>query len=958
MTERFDVFVSHSSVDKPWVHRLVAGLERYGVSVWLDETQIRPGTSILSALERGIEASNAMILVVSPEAMASGWVREEYDRAITLAQRKGMEFPIIAAVLRQTELPGFLQSRRWVAFLDPDRYAAGVADLVWGIKGTKPAEVLDLDANALPPLPGEHVPEPAPLPRGSRMHIRRNPQFVGRMDQLRALTGALQVQGRAAIGQVASVTGLGGIGKTQLAAELVHRYGQFFSGGVFWLSFADPASVPREFAQCGGPGHLGLWTDATAPDIATQADRVSSAFAGPEPRLLVFDNCEDETLLAEWLPATGGCRVLVTCRRAAFSPHLVAHTVPLDVLPRADSLELLHSLAFGQTSDGTDEAALDAICAELGDLPLALHLAGSFLAGYRATTTPAVYLAELRSAALLGHESLQGDSAGTSPTGHVLHVGRTFALSWERLDPANELDATARDLLQRAACLAPGEPIPHALCVAILGKPEDSRAARRQERALRRLLDLGLLDAPEPDTYRIHRLVANFARHTGGDHTAARATVEQALMDEASRVNDSGYPTRLLPWQPHLRAVTDAARAREDERAAYLCHELAHHLRAIGDYRAARPYFERALAIRAKQLGLEHPDTAQSLSSLAGLLQAQGALAEARPLYERALSILEKQLGPEHPDTALSLNNLALLLKDQGALGEARPLYERALAIYEKQFGPEHPLTTRSLNNLAALLQAQGELSEARLLFERTLAIREKQLGPEHPLLAASLNNLAALLQAQGELSGARPLYERALAIYEERLGPEHPHTATSLNNLAGLLKAQGKLSGARPLYERALAICEERLGPEHPDTATSLSNLAGLLRAQGELSGARPLYERALAICEKQLGPEHPHTATSLNNLAALLQAQGELSGARPLYERALAICEKQLGPEHPHTAESLNNLAGLLYAQGELSEARPLYERALAICEKQLGPDHPSTRIVRDNLQRLLEP
>jgi tetratricopeptide (TPR) repeat protein len=916
MDRRFDVFVSHSSHDKPWVHRLVADLGRYEVSVWLDENEIRPGTHIVDALERGIDASSAMVLVVSPEAEASGWVKEEYSRAVALAQRDDRELPIMAAILREAALPGFLQSRRWVDFRNPAGYATRVAELVWGITGARPAEALDLDANALPPLPGVHVPEPAPLPGRSRMHMRRIPQFVGRTDQLRALARALQVDGRAAIGQVASVTGLGGIGKTQLAAEFVHRYGQFFFGGVFWLGFSDPASVRTEIALCGGPGHLGLWTDENAPDIATQVAQVRSVFAGPEPRLLVFDNCEDETLLNEWLPASGGCRVLVTSRRAAFSPHLVEHTVPLDVLPRRDSLTLLRSLAHGQASGTADEATLDAICAELGDLPLALHLAGSFLACYCDTTTPAVYLAELRDQALLEHESLQGDGAETSPTGHVLHVGRTFALSWERLDPAHAVDAMARNLLQRAACLAPGEPIPYALLVATLGTPGNNRAARTQARALRRLLDLGLLEKPEPEAYRIHRLATAFARQTGGDHDAARAAVEQALLDEARRVNDSGYPARLLPWQPHLRVVTDAARSREDEQAARLCTALGYHFHEIGDYHAARPYCERALAIRERQLGPEHPHTAASLNNLASLLQNQGALAEARPLYERALAIREKQLGPEHPDTAWSLNGLGWLLHSQGALAEARPLLERALAIREKQLGPEHPHTAASLSNLASLLQNQGVPGEARPLIERALAIREKQLGPEHPDTAWSLNNLARLLRAQGALAEARPLIERALAIYEKQLGPEHPHTALSLNNLAALL------------------------------------------REQGALAEARLLIERALAICEKQLGPEHPRTATSLNNLAGLLQAQGALTEARPLIERGLAIREKRLGPEHPDTAASLNNLAGLLQAQGALTEARPLLERALAICEARLGPEHPDTRIARGNLQRLPKP
>jgi tetratricopeptide (TPR) repeat protein len=557
----------------------------------------------VKALERGLEQSGAVALVVSPESMASGWVEEEYNRAVTLAKQKSQPLQLIPVLLRASELPGFLAGREPVDFRESRQYAESVWRLVWGITGKQPPRVLALDASALPPLPGKYVPEPAPLPRGSRMHIRRNPQRVGRTEQLRALAAALHVQGRAAIGQVASVTGLGGIGKTQLATEFVHRYGQFFAGGVFWLGFSDPSSVPNEIARCGGPEHLGLWTDESAPDIATQVERARSIFAGPEPRLLVFDNCEDEALLVE-------------------------------------------------------------ICAELGDLPLALHLAGSFLARYRTVVTPADYLVQLRSPALLDHPSLQGRGAESSPTGHVLHAGKTLALSWDRLDPGDAVDAIARDLLHRAACLAPGEPIPHALLVATIGAPEGDLGAKlAQADALRRLFDLGLLEKPEPDTYRIHRLVTDFARHTSGDHATARASVEQALLDEVTRVNTSGFPARLLRWQPHLRAATDVARAREDEQAARLCAALDYHFHEIGDYGAARTYCEHALAVRGKQYGPEHHETATSLNNLALLLRDQGALAEARPLYERALAICEASLGPEHPSTRIVRRNWQRLLE-------------------------------------------------------------------------------------------------------------------------------------------------------------------------------------------------------------------------------------------------------------------------------------------------------
>ena len=166
-----------------------------------------------------------------------------------------------------------------------------------------------------------------------------------------------------------------------------------------------------------------------------------------------------------------------------------------------------------------------------------------------------------------------------------------------------------------------------------------------------------------------------------------------------------------------LALVGDEATAPEgvEQRTADLLHFVGQYRRyALAAYAEARPLYERALAMREKVLGAEHPVTASSLGNLANLLHDQGDLAGARPLHERALAIWEKVLGAEHPDTALSLNNLAVLLQDQGDLAGARPLYERALAIREKVLGAEHPHTATSLNNLALLLKAQGDLAAAR----------------------------------------------------------------------------------------------------------------------------------------------------------------------------------------------------------------------------------------------------
>ena len=96
-----------------------------------------------------------------------------------------------------------------------------------------------------------------------------------------------------------------------------------------------------------------------------------------------------------------------------------------------------------------------------------------------------------------------------------------------------------------------------------------------------------------------------------------------------------------------------------------------------------------------------------------GALRSQGRYADAEPLYQRALAIREKVLGPEHPDVATSLNNLAALYHAQGRYADAEPLFQRALAIQEKALGPEHPDVATVRKNYAALLRATNRDAEA-----------------------------------------------------------------------------------------------------------------------------------------------------------------------------------------------------------------------------------------------------
>jgi tetratricopeptide (TPR) repeat protein len=673
-------------------------------------------------------------------------------------------------------------------------------------------------------MPLDTIPDLAPaLPSGSRMPLSRNPLFVGRQADLKAIAATLRGGTTAAIGQVAAATGLGGIGKTNLATEFVHRYSQFFAGGVFWLSFAEAANVPAEVAACGGPSGLDL-PGFEALKQEEQIARVRQAWQSPLPRLLVFDNCEDEALLKEWRPASGGCRVLVTSRRQRWSRALGVDALHLGVLRRAESIALLRK----HRPDLADVDA-EAIASALGDHPLALHLAGSYLEVYAddpAFGDPTLFLSELQDERLLEHPALKGEEVSPSPTNHALHAGKTFALSYERLKPNDPVDMMAIALLARAAHLAPNEPIPRELLLATLKLDEDDReGARQAARALTRLVSLGLLETEEERALRLHGLLVAFVRQTVDDEEA-QADVEQAVLAVAVRINQAGYPGAMQAILVHLRSVTAASLDYDSVESAALCNELGYLLDTMGDYTGARPYYERALVINEQVLGASHPDTATSWNNLGYLLREMGDYTGAQPYFERALQIREQVLEANHPAMAQSLNNMGALLRAMGNHVGARPYYERALAIHQQELGATHSDTARSLNNLGNLLLEMGDFGEAQPYLEQALQIREHVRGANHPDTATSLNNLGHLLHQMDDLQRARPYLERALTIRQAMLGEGHPDTATTLNNLADLYASMGQFDVAIPLLERALSIRSQALGAQHPDTLVTQRSL------------------------------------------------------------------------------------------------------------------------------------
>jgi small GTP-binding protein len=115
------VFLSHSSKDKDFVHQIAEKLEKNGIEVWLDEDKIKVGDSILQKIAQGLQETDYILYVLSPNSVDSNWVREEFG-AIMIDQIKTGKIRVLPLLYKDCEIPIFLRDKHYVDFRDLFKY--------------------------------------------------------------------------------------------------------------------------------------------------------------------------------------------------------------------------------------------------------------------------------------------------------------------------------------------------------------------------------------------------------------------------------------------------------------------------------------------------------------------------------------------------------------------------------------------------------------------------------------------------------------------------------------------------------------------------------------------------------------------------------------------------------------------------------------------------------------------
>ncbi|MFC0528639.1 FxSxx-COOH system tetratricopeptide repeat protein [Phytohabitans kaempferiae] len=815
----------------------------------------------------------------------------------------------------------------------------------------------------------------------------RNLYFTGRSSIMGELESILEMRRQASVLPEATLHGYGGVGKTQIAVEFTYRNADNYQL-IWWMSAEDPSAVRAQLSVLAA--RLGLTSNGTM-DLTVRSVLDTLASTTSLRWLLVYDNANDPSSLDGLIPSAGG-HVLVTSRNPNWSASGPA--VEVDVFSRPESMELLR-----RHHPEMSDSEADRLAGVLGDLPLALEQAATWML----TTLTSVddYLREF--------ERRKSGLMGEARPRHYPNTVLTFVnLAVERM---HREAPVAAQMLELMAFLAP-DPISNVLLWegrnAEITEPLRSALQERNDiaRSLRDLVRFGVAKADKGRRVTVHRLVqmvlreeltfngrldglrnarrllaaanpgypddrATWVRHSDlrphvrtADLIHGEIEERQAVMDQLRYVYNTGdfegccqlAVDILEAWD---KPVEEGGYGAEDVLTLLAMRRYADALRSLGDRRAGE-YARRALDGMLAVLGERHEYTMGALMGVGADLRIEGRFEEARSVDDQNLEYHLEVLGPGDPSTLRALNCVSINRRWAGDFKGAYEVDVEAERQSRGVLGELEVWTFFAMESQAWDLLLLGRYAEALALQESVLPDEIALLGEGHLAVLRARTLVAAMLRKTGKhteaVAAARDIY-RNLSI---RFGAKHGQTLRTTVTLANNLRAAGDAGQALRHITEAHEGFLEIYGEGHGLTLCTALDKAVVYRALGFDRDALDLDEAILPAMTELLGAEHPFTLSLRVNHGTDLARAHRLDEALAVTSSAWQDSTRLRGSQHPYSLHAANNVALHMIDLGRKADGEGLRAEALAGLELVYGRDHPETDAARRHrrLECELEP
>jgi len=669
-------FISYTHDDQHWAEWIAWQLEDAGYHTILQAWDFLAGGNFVLDMDAATKLATCTIAVLSPDYFASKFTAAEWAAAFR-RDPTGEQGLLIPVRVRPCDVEGLLGQIVYIDLVDKDELAAQTT-LLHNVKRErrKPSSSPFFPSVLHPPLSSKRPSFPGALPAVWNIPYPRNPYFTGREELLSNLAASLRAGQTVGISQPQAVSGLGGVGKTQIALEYAYRYYQDYDA-VLWTRADTQEALISGFVALAALLQLPQQKERDQLKIV---QAVKDWLMNNTRWLLLLDNADELALVQDFLPPAGRGHTLLTTRAASMGrlaqrmevDALDSEPGALLLLRRADWLGLDATL---EQAEASERALAFTITQELGGLPLALDQAGAYIEETRCSL--ADYLQFYRS-----HRAELLKERGGKVPDHPEPVAATWSLSFAQVQKRS---LAAADLLRVCAFLHP-DAIPEEMIIEGATTLGPSLQAMAQNplafnQALRVLLSYSLLKRQvEKRLLSIHRLVQAVLKD-GMEKRTYYQWAERVVQVVNEALPELDYRTyaRYERCPPHAQEC--ALLIEQGQFTSFAARQTllqtGIYLKDRARYREAEAFLRHSLRIWDQALGSDHPDVASPLNGLATLYQKQGKYAEAEPLFQRAWRIWEQALGPDHPRTRTVVRNYANLLRKLEREPEATQLEAR-----------------------------------------------------------------------------------------------------------------------------------------------------------------------------------------------------------------------------------------------------------------------------------------